>query len=313
MTNARGLTEAALLTGLSVVLYMGANYIPLLGIGLIFISPVPLVILEMRHDLKTGAVSLIVGSLLVMLVSGPVSALSYALGFALLALALGRIIELKSNAVEIVCWGSLVSLGCKLALAAIMFYATGINPVNIDMPGMEKALDMIGGLPGVTVTDAVKAQFEQMFKIVPLIIPAIFIMASVVDCVVCYWISAKVIKRLNRVELPKLPPFTRWRFPQSVLWAFAAGVLCNVAAAYRPELAFLSRVALNLTLLVQYLFIMQGMSLLAWWLDRKGVRGFARGALLALCFFMPLLAQLCTWAGMADICADFRERFGRRE
>ncbi|MBQ9423874.1 MAG: DUF2232 domain-containing protein, partial [Pyramidobacter sp.] len=197
MTNARGLTEAALLTGLSVVLYLGANFIPLLGLGLIFLSPVPLVILEMRHDLKMGLVSLIVGSLLAMLVSGPVSALSYALGFALMALALGRIIELKTNAIEIIGWGSLVSLACKLSLAVIMFYVTGINPMNLDLPSVQKALDMIGGLPGITVSPEMRAQFEQMLKIVPLIVPAIFIMAAVMDCLICYWVSGKVIKRLS--------------------------------------------------------------------------------------------------------------------
>ena len=312
MTNARSLTEAALLTGLSVVLYLGANFIPLLGLGLIFLSPVPLVILEMRHDLKMGLVSLIVGSLLAMLVSGPVSALSYALGFALMALALGRIIELKTNAIEIIGWGSLVSLACKLSLAVIMFYVTGINPMNLDLPSVQKALDMIGGLPGITVSPEMRAQFEQMLKIVPLIVPAIFIMAAVMDCLICYWVSGKVIKRLSHIELPKLPPFTDWRFPPSVLWAFAACIICSMLGARYPQLAFLTRASLNVTLLVQYLFILQGLSFVAWWLESKNIRGFGRNAILVLAFFMPLLSQLVTYAGMFDMCFNFRDRLGRR-
>ena len=312
MTNARGLTEAALLTGLSVVLYLGANFIPVLGIGLIFLSPVPLVILEMRHDLKMGFVSLIVGSLLAMLVSGPVSALSYAFGFALMALALGRIIELKTNAIEIIGWGSLVSLACKLALAVIMFYVTGINPMNLDMPSVQKALDWVGTLPGISITPEVRAQFEQMFRMVPLIVPAIFIMAAVMDCMICYWVSGKVIKRLNHIELPKLPPFTHWRFPASVLWAFAACIICSLLGQYYPQLAILTRAALNVTLLVQYLFVMQGLSFIAWWLESKGITGFGRNMILVLAFFMPLLSQMTTYTGMFDMCFNFRERIGRR-
>ena len=312
-TNARGITEAALLTGLSVVLYLGANFIPVLGIALIFLSPVPLVILEMRHDLKMGFVSLIVGSLLVMLISGPVSALSYALGFALLALALGRIIELKTNAIEIIGWGSLVSLACKLALAVIMFYVTGLNPLNLDLPSMQKALEMIGSIPGITVTESVRQQMEQALKIVPLVVPAIFIMAAVVDCLMCYWVSGKVIKRLNHIDLPKLPPFTQWRFPPSVLWAFAAAILCNVAGMYYPQLAFLTRAALNVNILVQYLFVLQGLSLAAWWLESKGVSGFMRNLLLIAGFLLPLLSQIIVYAGMIDMCWDLRTRFfGRR-
>lgn len=40
MTQARSLVESALLTGLSVILYVGAD-IPVLGLLLVLLSPVP--------------------------------------------------------------------------------------------------------------------------------------------------------------------------------------------------------------------------------------------------------------------------------
>ena len=70
MTQARSLVESALLTGLSVILYVGAD-IPVLGLLLVLLSPVPLVILEIRHDLRLGFASLIVGFVLVLLWGGP--------------------------------------------------------------------------------------------------------------------------------------------------------------------------------------------------------------------------------------------------
>ena len=218
MTQARSLVESALLTGLSIILYVGAD-IPVLGLLLVLLSPVPLVILEIRHDLRLGFASLIVGFVLVLLWGGPIAALSYALGFALLGLSMGRIIELKRSAVEILGWSSLVSLGCKLIMAVLLFYVTGLNPMNLDMSGAQKIMDMMLKLPiGAEQSAAVKAQLEATMKIMPLIVPAVFIIVAVIDSAACYWIAGRVLRRLDRVELPKLPPFDRWRFPSSLMW-----------------------------------------------------------------------------------------------
>ncbi len=311
MVKTRSLMESALLTGLSVVLYISGS-LPVVGMLLIFLTPVPLVVLEMRHDLRMGFISLLVGTLLAALLEGPISALSYALGFALLGLALGRIIELRRSAVEILCWGSLVSLGCKLILAVIMFYVTGLNPMNLDMSGMEKIMELALKLPGGTEqAESVRKMLETTMKIMPLIIPAMFIMVSVVDCAVCYWISRRVIRRLSSVELPALPPFSRWRFPHSVLWAFLVALGCLFLGSRDPvKFAFLTRIGLNVQILVQYLFILQGMSLAAWWMEGRGVGRGARVAALVMLFIFPLLTTLATYAGIIDMCWDVRVRFG---
>ena len=311
MTQARSLVESALLTGLSVILYVGAD-IPVLGLLLVLLSPVPLVILEIRHDLRLGFASLIVGFVLVLLWGGPIAALSYALGFALLGLSMGRIIELKRSAVEILGWSSLVSLGCKLIMAVLLFYVTGLNPMNLDMSGAQKIMDMMLKLPiGAEQSAAVKAQLEATMKIMPLIVPAVFIIVAVIDSAPCYWIAGRVLRRLDRVELPKLPPFDRWRFPSSLMWAFFVGLLCTWAGAnYPAQAGFLIRVGLNLELLVRTLFLIQGMSLAAWFMDGRGLRRFVRNVILVMITIIPFLSPLATFAGIIDMCWNLRYRFG---
>lgn len=310
MTQTRSLVESALLTGLSVILYLGSA-VPLVGMLLIFLSPVPLVIIEMRHDLRRGFVALLAGSLIVLALEGPVQGLSYALGFSVLGLALGRIIELKRSAVEILAWGSLVSLACKLTLAVIMFQVTGLNPMNLDMSGMERTLDMALRLPvGLEQAAAMKQQLEAMMKVLPLIIPATMILVSVIDTLLCFWITGKVVHRLSRVDLPQLPPFARWRFPVSVLWAFMGALLCMVFGARDPRFAFLTRVGLNLQVLTQFIFVLQGMSLAAWFMNRAGWSRTLRNFVLVLLFLIPLFSTVVNYAGIFDMCWDFRSRIG---
>lgn len=311
MTQARSLVESALLTGLSVILYVGAE-IPVLGLLLILLSPIPLVILEMRHDLRLGFVSLIAGTVLVLLFNGPLSALSYALGFALLGLSMGRIIELKRSAVEILGWSSLVSLGCKLIMAVLLFYVTGLNPMNLDMSGSQQIMDMMLKLPVSTeMSSAVRVQLEATMKIMPLIVPAVLILVAVIDSATCYWITGRVLRRLDRVELPKLPPFNRWRFPSSLMWAFLVGLLCTWGgASYPAQAGFLIRIGLNLDLLVRTLFLIQGMSLAAWYMDGRGLPRAVRSVILVMVTIIPFLSQLATIAGIIDMCWNIRYRFG---
>ena len=284
----------------------------MLGLLLVLLSPVPLVILEIRHDLRLGFASLIVGFVLVLLWGGPIAALSYALGFALLGLSMGRIIELKRSAVEILGWSSLVSLGCKLIMAVLLFYVTGLNPMNLDMSGAQKIMDMMLKLPiGAEQSAAVKAQLEATMKIMPLIVPAVFIIVAVIDSAACYWIAGRVLRRLDRVELPKLPPFDRWRFPSSLMWAFFVGLLCTLAGAnYPAQAGFLIRVGLNLELLVRTLFLIQGMSLAAWFMDGRGLPRFVRNVILVMITIIPFLSPLATFAGIIDMCWNLRYRFG---
>ena len=284
----------------------------MLGLLLVLLSPVPLVILEIRHDLRLGFASLIVGFVLVLLWGGPIAALSYALGFALLGLSMGRIIELKRSAVEILGWSSLVSLGCKLIMAVLLFYVTGLNPMNLDMSGAQKIMDMMLKLPiGAEQSAAVKAQLEATMKIMPLIVPAVFIIVAVIDSAACYWIAGRVLRRLDRVELPKLPPFDRWRFPSSLMWAFFVGLLCTWAGAnYPAQAGFLIRVGLNLELLVRTLFLIQGMSLAAWFMDGRGLPRFVRNVILVMITIIPFLSPLATFAGIIDMCWNLRYRFG---
>lgn len=311
MLKARSMAEASLLTGLSVVLYLAASFIPLVGFFLVFLSPIPLVILEMRHDLKTGIVALTVGTVLTMLITGPIPAISYALGFGILALALGRIIELRRSAIEILICGSIVSLICKLMLAVLLYAVTGLNPFALDVEGMNKIMDWALSLNGSNA-EAIKAQFETAITVIPLLVPTILIMTAVCDSFLCYWLSRKVVERVEHVALPALPPFNCWRFPTSCLGAYIAGMICSLLAAKYPQYGIFARVGLNVSLIVSYIFMIQGFSLCAWVLDRKGFDKRLRSVLLVIAFFIPILTQIALYIGIVDMCWNTRKRVEQR-
>ena len=310
MTKARSLVESALLTGLSVVLFVGTE-IPIVGALLMLLCPVPLVVLEMRHDLRYGVTSLAVGSILVMLFSGPMMALSYAFGFAILALAMGRIIELRRSAVDILFFSSMVALACELALAVSMFFITGVNSINLDAESMNKIVDTLA--PYLGSNPETMALLKSQLSLLPLLIPAMFVMTAALNSYITYFASGLVLKKVSRIDLPKLPSFSCWRFPQSVLWAYMASILCLIGMNWWPAQAeLLKRIGLNLKTIVDVLLLFQGLSFFYWFLEKKGVGRKLRVFLMFVAAFFPALSPLVIYAGLFDMCWNFRERFNRR-
>lgn len=310
MNKTRSLMEAALLSGLSAVLFL-ATSLPLIGAVTAALSPVPLLILEIRHDFRYAVLGSIVATLVVMMIFGPIHAVGYFLSFAIFGICLGRIIELRRNPVEVVFWAGLVSLAGMILSALFLFSVTGVNPFTMDIDAMINMFDKtLALMPDGAASPKTVEMMKRSFAILPMVMPAIFICVSVLDAVFSYWFSGIVLRRLKIADLQRLPSFETWRFPSSILWAFVVSVACLWLGAHYKDLALLTRVGVNLDMIIQMLFTVQGMSLLSWYLQSKGMkRGTSVFWSVLPCFFL-LTSQLISFAGLLDMIMDLRSRFG---
>ncbi|HBG14137.1 MAG TPA: hypothetical protein DDW96_02240, partial [Synergistaceae bacterium] len=81
------------------------------------------------------------------------------------------------------------------------------------------------------------------------------------------------------------------------------------AGAYYPSMAFLQRTALNLRLLVTALFFFQGLAVVWFFMQARGLGRFLRIALTVLVFVVSFLAQIVLVLGIIDMWFDLRSRF----
>ncbi|NLO55967.1 MAG: DUF2232 domain-containing protein [Thermovirga sp.] len=319
MDRTRALVESSLLVALSAVLFLAGHFLPLIGLAFSLVCPAPLVVLGLRHSLGRAVLGVAVATIISAAFTGAVGALFFCFGFGFLGIALGALGRRYDRAVDIILYGILVSIGSKLLLMFIVVKLTGINPFGLEeaeiMSMIERISSVYSGL-GMSKESLslAKEQMRTTLSLIPLIFPALLVMAATVDCFLSYVVSAVVLKRLGRETLPRLPEFSRWRFPKSIFWALIASMVLQLAGSYYPSMAFLQKTALNLRLLVTSLFFFQGLAVGWFFMQSRSLGRFLKIALTVVVFVVPFFAQIILILGIIDVWFDLRSRFreGRR-
>ena len=310
MSPTRSLVESSLLAGLAVILFLAAQFLPVIGAAFSLLAPAPLVILGLRHDIKRSLLGLAIATILTAVFLGPLSSLFFLLGFGVLGVGLGYIAKRSSSGVEVMLFGILLSLGSKLLLMIIAAKVTGINPFQLDSAEMQGMIDKIfkfyesAGMSGESM-NAVKEQFSQAMTVIAYL-SRNFVGGSALDCFLSYRVSALVLKRLGGTTLPPLPPFSEWRFPRSVFAALLASFILTVLPGQDGGWSLPLRIGVNVRMLVNILFLLQGLSL--FWHFLGGGEGASartgrilRPAVIIAAVFIPALSTFTVMAGIADM------------
>lgn len=309
--HAGPLIEGALLIALTVILFAGGVYIPLVGLILSLFSPVPLVVLSMRYGLKRGIGSSLIASFLILLVTGPFQAFLFLFNSAVIAIAVGYLVGRGFKAGEVVFYGALVSLLSKIIFFAISALIVGINPLELNLKLIQDALkssmdlyERLGLLP--KGSHPFNESLESFLSYLRVVFPAVIIVASAFDAFLTFVVSGWVLRRVDGY-FPSLPPFSEWRLPRSIFWGIGVGVLLSVLGESFSNV-YLSHAGANLQLVFGFLLLIQGASLIDHFMKRFKFNNAIRYVLIFLIFMQPLLSRVVMLIGMIDILIDFRRR-----
>lgn len=315
LTQTKSLVESSLLVGLAVVMFLASHVLPVIGVIFSFLCPAPLVILGLRHDLKKASLGVMVASFIVMAFLGPVGAMFFLFGFGVLGVGLGFLAKRYTSGVEIILFGILISLGSKLLLMVIVSKLSGINPFSMDPSEMTGMVDKVfafyaeRGMSGDTL-ETIRDQVYNSIRMIPLIFPALLSMAAAVDCYLSYMVSSMVMKRIHGTMLPPLPSFSQWRFPKSIFLALVVSLVFSLVGG-QGQWNTWTKIGTNLRLLVNIVFLLQGLSLVWFYLASKNVFSLLKGIIIVLILFIPILSQLVLLLGIIDMWFDIRTRFAR--
>lgn len=301
MRSIRPTVEGAFLAALTVILYLASIYIPILGVFVSFLCPLPVMFLVIRWGARVGILASFVASALVFTLAGLMQAVTCLVGFSLLGIAMGVTVRRKYALPEILILNTGVSLLSKLALVGIALVVAGKNPLVENIRLLEETLKRTPwipqNLPGT----------EGLLELVQLIMPALLLVASLFDTGCNFLLGRWIGKRLG-LSFPEIPPFSEWRLPRSVFWVFVLGWVFVLFGG--PSV--LGKIGINLQIVTQLLFLFQGLSLVYYFLGRHIRSKAVRVGILAFLMFQPLLSSLLSWLGVFDVFFDFR-RLGTKQ
>lgn len=307
--STRSMVEGALLSAITIILSLFSLYVPVLGLVASLVWPVPIVILGIRHGLRTSILSTAVAGILVAMLEGPTQAFTVVLGFGFIGVTMGWAIGKDYPPLKVMILGGAASLISKVVLILISLYIMGINPLSEEISAMRESLSLISnmykgmGMNPETVK-SVTESFGKMLDLMALAIPGILVLASVLDAFLNYQVTKVILSRLGQ-KIRDFTPFWQWRFPAYAVFFFLLGVLLTMMEVYWPR-GVLKFIGLNLQVVFYFVFLIEGFSLIAYFMGRYNIAKPLRVLVVFLVFFNPFISQLVIWAGMFDILFNFR-------
>lgn len=305
----KSLVEAALLSALVIIMSLLGMYLPVIGTIISLASPVPIVILGLRHGIKWSILSILVVGLLLTFLISPLQSLAVSLGFGFLGITLGETVRRRLSLSLIMVWGTLASLFSKLLLfwAVMLFLGTNSLADNIVMfhKIMEQSIQLYSGL-GMSSEqiELLKKTMEEMIKLLKIIFPVLLLLVSALDTFFNYLICRYVLQRLD-YDVPAFLPFACWNIPKSLTVVLLAGILL-IMAGNHYDLALLGHIGLNMQYFSMLLFILQGFAVTVYFLKKWSVTKPLRVVILILLFITPLFTEIIVWLGLLDVFFDYR-------
>ncbi|MFH1091045.1 MAG: YybS family protein [Pseudomonadota bacterium] len=337
----------ALGAGAAVGLFLAISFVPMIGIFAGVFTPVPLLYYYQLRGRVFGLTMIGAASLIVILIYAVVDNLFGGLMFleyALLAAVMGEGFRRGLRPEKVVGYAAGAVMG--LALLGLIFSGVfqGRNPLDLAREtvarqvkvslyfyeslltggpgqvsgpgpppeaGKDPGAPQGGGdaylKPGDPTKKAVEGgglsenDFNSVVRVMVAIFPGLIMAVTFLVAWANFMFGRWLFTRKG-VLPPALADLTRWKAPERLVFVVIAcgfGVFLPVS-----QVKF---ICLNVLMVVGLLYFFQGLAVVSYWLNKKGVPAFFRAFLYALIALQQYLAMIIAALGLFDLWFDFRK------
>lgn len=308
MVHTRWLAMSAevLLAALVVVGVLASGSIfPILGVFLSLLSPLPFVLLRLRHGFPGLALALILTAVALGGLTSVQQGLAFLLEFGLPAILLAEGLR-RASRPEVVVTGvaALLTLGGVgvLALASdqwarpLAAVSQHVEALLADMEAFTLRMGLSGEGPPPLL-----GSVEKLRTFLLMAFPGLFFAGSLLTASGYVLLLRSLIRRWPAQLGGLTPPPFRWELPEFLVWAFiGAGIL------YLTGLTWPQAVGLNVLIILLGLYFLQGLSIAAFLFQRFHLPRLLAAMSVMLLLFQPFLTLLVAGVGLFDVWFAFR-------
>ncbi|TFB21124.1 DUF2232 domain-containing protein [Filobacillus milosensis] len=305
------LKDGVMFGAIYIVMLFASYFIPLLGIVLTFVLPIPFVIFSYRYGLKASLImfsfTLIISSVFVAAISVPM-ALFMGLG----GLAIGLGLYNQRRAYETLALGTVgFSVGLALVYVLTQFFFQ-VNWMEEFRLAIDETLStystMVNQFSEVS-EENLEAIREQM-KMMVYKLPSFIVMFGLFYAWVTQWISHKLINKFEQRSFA-FPKFKEFNLPLSIIWYYFLGLVLVLIFPSPDDSLFL--VAENLYTLSGLLLSLQGLAFLFWVVHfKKWPRAIPIIVIILLVIQPLLLLYPLRILGIIDLGFQLRDRLMKK-
>ncbi len=297
--------EMLLASLVAVGAFASGGILPVLGVFLSLLCPLPFVVLRLRHGLLPLILALALTTLLLTGLTWSGQALAFFLEFGLPAILLAEGMR-RAGRPELVVTGvaALLTLGGVGALiASADAWSEPLTALRQHVEGLLRDMEAFTarlGLPSEGTTPVIgSAARLRTFLLVAF--PGLFFAGSLLTAS-GYVVILRALSLRWPVQLGGLPPGPfRWELPELLVWAFIGAGVC-----YLTGLPWLQVVGTNLLIGLVGLYFLQGLSIVAFLFQRFHLPRALAALSVLLLLFQPFLTLLVAGLGLFDVWFAFR-------
>lgn len=295
------LAEVAMLAGGTVLLAVLGAVMP----HLLLVAPVPLGVLTYRQGLRVGIGTALFASALAGLLFVNPAVWVLVLLVLGMGLTLGGALREPFSAGQVLAFGTAAGIITVLLLLGATHAVARLSPGQLMADAIRSSVEELARRwtetgAGPTGTAELQRLEQSLLRMVRLEWPGWLFVSSLTTAFGQYGLIRLLLRR-SRVQVAWFPPFRSWRFPWWTAWGYIAGRGLMLLDHFLP-MAPLHVLGANLELAFGYLFLVQGLAVAWFYLERLPWRWV--GYLIAV--FLLQLPAILILAGVLDTWFNFR-------
>lgn len=289
-----------------VLVLIGSYYLPFL----IFLYPIPLVVLGIRHGLKENIISSITIALIIGMLLGPVSGIFLLILFLPLTIGLNYGIEKNKKPLEVLGVNTIILMISFLIIMAIIGNLSDISILDqLEDSFAQLLTNQMKLLEDMDYSSYELSQIRDMMEnaidYMLLIFPSMVMIFSFILTSINYVVISKLLKKWGKRKYLN-PSFSKFKLPDNVLIGIAIMLIATLLLK-RLDLFYYDTVVLNITVSASFMFVVQGLSVIDHKLIGMNVRKFLRVIIIVLLIVILPIGWLISFLGVLDILFDFRK------
>jgi uncharacterized protein YybS (DUF2232 family) len=291
---------------LTVALFLSISFVPLAGFLAGALTPSPTSLAVIRRGVPNAwpvpLCAALVGSL-VLYVLGLYSSIPYLLSLIGMGAVMGYGLRNQWSTEKIIGFSSLLVIGMAGLFALMAFMETRGEMVRLIEHDLREAISASLKQLGVSSSETTEME-SNLVESVPLIVR--IIPGVLVSCVIgISWLNLLISRRYCRAAALDYCISDRlalWKSPEFMVWFVIAGGLLALLPVGDLRLP-----GVNVLIVVGTLYFLQGLAIVAFYMERWKMPWFVKGFIYAVLFLQQFASLAIAILGLFDVWFDFRK------
>jgi uncharacterized protein YybS (DUF2232 family) len=156
--------------------------------------------------------------------------------------------------------------------------------------------------------ETLRTYVYEVFETIVQLLPALFILSTAAAALLNYSVVRRLWQRFDGQPPLRQLMLTQWKAPEACVWVLIASGIC-----YFVSFPGMRVIGQNVLLLVSLVYLVQGLGIMAFYLNRTSMPPIFRSLAYMFLLIQPLLLLGVAAFGLFDLWFDFRRTVNKRE